>query len=228
MNEHDKTQQAESPKEIERRRKRFNDYGMLIGTMIAAVATVLAWHEARLTREETHHDAEGSLKIQQQSVQAQIDSLQTEQRPFIRVDAGPIAEETTKSIIDLKPERVYVTNLNYSVSGKTPALNVRFFYSAEEYQNPVSQPDLRKRFEIVREDEGSRESLIYPGTPTSSGPIQYPQASDGIILYGYVLYDDLFHLSHRTEFCYRAYSFPKGSKERRRPALCPGFIPTIT
>ena len=59
----------------EERRKRFNDYGMLIATCIASIAAALAWNEARITRNSGDTNAAAALKIQ-------TDTLDEQKRQF--------------------------------------------------------------------------------------------------------------------------------------------------
>src|ERR1700739_4156463 len=94
----------DSSKQEEHRRKVISDYGMLIGTLIAGIATVLAWNEARLTRKAAHEDADKSLKIQQQSAESQKKSVNAQIRQgedSMRLQIEAFKEQRNQSVKSL-------------------------------------------------------------------------------------------------------------------------------
>ncbi|HXP50944.1 MAG TPA: hypothetical protein VN922_13375 [Bacteroidia bacterium] len=95
----------DSSKQEEHRRKVISDYGMLIGTLIAGIATVLAWNEARLTRKAAHEDADNSLKIQQQSAESQKKSVNAQIRQgedSMRLQIEAFKEQRNQSVKSLQ------------------------------------------------------------------------------------------------------------------------------
>lgn len=217
----------------EQHRKTINENLGLIIALLASAAAVWSGYEAHRSRTEARVAADRSLMVQQQSVDAQkksvdaqIQATQLDERPFIIVDMGEIRETTQTSVIDLTKVTVFSTYLKYSVSGRTPAINVRFFSGYGE--GTLLGSEVRKLLQTaVRQNENLTESLIYPGNSVSS-EITYPEAPEGITFYGFVVYDDLFHVSHKTDFCYNAYNFLRTSKTKHLPVLCSQFIPEIT
>jgi hypothetical protein len=206
------------------------NFGLVIA-LFAAVAAFWTGYEARHARLEATEIGKQSLEKQQasvdaqkKSVDAQIQAMQLDERPFIRVDAAEIKEGTQPSLIDRTHIDTFNTAMKYSVSGKTPAINIRFFFGYDDGYLP--EVEIHKRLQIVRQNEGYTESLLYPDNFVSSD-LTYPRKPEGITVYGFVVYNDLFHVSHRTEFCYNAYNFPKASKGTHFPVPCTNFIPEI-
>jgi hypothetical protein len=221
-----KRQDFEAKLEAQKARR---DWMMLIITFAAVAAAYWTGWEARHARMEATLAAKESLKAQQQSVDAQIQAMQYEQRPYIRASIGPIKREEGDFGVKL-----YTFPISFQVSGKTPALDVTVFsgrYDASPAQ--FKQKDYERLLQNAAPDDLSHQSLAYSDSVFNI-LAEFKRDQNFFTIFGYVQYKDLFQVTHRTEFCYVMAGGRMGDDLMRvqsnlyRAVPCLDFTPTIT
>jgi hypothetical protein len=207
-------------------RKRVNENLGLILTAIAAIATALAWNEARLTRKAAHDDAEKSLIVQQQSVekqrdsveaqikqgeesihlqrdalQAQIDALHLDDRPFVTASVKSIGIYQLEDRIGFS----YDVILNHI--GKTAAFKIEVksdcsFTGGGAFEKSKINDVEKHGVVFIADDLGLNQSrpvgiICYVPAKTRESSGQRLVTFRGV-----VAYMDIFQQNHVTTFCY--------------------------
>jgi hypothetical protein len=184
---------------------------MLAITLAAVAAAYWTGYEAHRARREAADAAKESLTTQLQSVDAQIQSMQIEQRPYVNVTFKGMSKDPVSGVF----LRVVAV-----VSGHTPATHVRIRTYCEkgEVTDFGNVPDPEKP--SVGESETVRDSIyssvddrnyMSPGQPMQDSCLIDPKmlASPGPLkVVGVVYYSDLFNRLHRTPFCFASYVRP--------------------
>lgn len=186
-------------------RKHLTENIGLILTGIASIAAALAWNEARLTR------------------QAQIETMQLDERPYVAARAKIHSAGSQASEIDVFMQ----------VSGRTPALDVALI------SDPALEHESAESFlaELRRKQEGKRD---YRSIPTAV--LQIPEAFPGqefpapnstifttaeVTVAGIIVYSDIFKKEHYTKFCFHAPTRWLIKDPEDRVGNCPGFVPEV-
>jgi hypothetical protein len=205
-----KRQQFEAKLEAQKAKR---DWMMLIITFAAVAAAYWTGWEARHARIEATQAAKETVTIQQRSVNAQIEAM--------RLDARPYVSASIKSWrrLGTAPERLGITILITS-SGRTAALNVRLDVGCSQMALFVL-PESRDPTAFIPQ----ATPILAPSSATQKGRV-CPFTSDSPLkIYGRVTYADLFKQPHSTSFCFEIGN-PYGKYETAYP--CSEFKVDIT
>ncbi len=184
------------------------DWMMVIITFAAVAAAYWTGYEARHARIEAAQAAKESLRTQQQSVDAQIQTMQVEQRPYINVtferfNTDPLGSDSVQ------------VHVNLTSNGRTPATAVRVRTYCEQAEitdfSKVLDPS-KKLWENPTPRESIYESIqdrdyLMPGQSmqTECSFVVDAHSEEPMKIIGIVSYIDLFELPHITPFCFVSY-----------------------
>ena len=214
------------------------DWMMLIITFAAVAAAYWTGWEARQARLDGAEIGRKSLEKQQASVDAQIDATHQEHRPYIVTHTAilpGVGERLGKGVFfsgDLLPGKSRDTfQIILENPGQTPALDVHFYgavLGSEQYHPFTSDP--HKLLTMAVESQSFSQRAVYSNAPATQS-FGLPRFEGPYYVIGYILYHDLFSLSHRTEFCYHVYVanwhvLTKDELPQSRP--CPNFSPQVS
>jgi hypothetical protein len=207
-------------KDQTQRVKEITDWGMLIATCIAALFAgwaALEAHQSRLSADKTAKDA----------LNAQIQIMQIDQRPYIKV---------IRKISDLSydgAQIVFTVRMQMEASGRLPALKIAAQYVCQtnrKYEKTSGlQPYLiGSHLEAYRGILNAAQNIEFGCATTVDSSVR------NALIIGIASYKDLFKINHQTPFCYQA-DFPdftgllRSYKVLNVPTYpCPDFEPEIT
>lgn len=200
----------------EHHRKKVNENLGLLIALAASLAAIWTGHEATRGRIEAANASTESLRIQQQSVDAQIKLLEAQTNafrfatePIISVKAGNVAVARHANQITMTASVAFV------VEGKTPALEVRSEVSCRLEENfyGMSGP--------LESNYYSLTSFIEPNHPVTTHECQATtgRPNTTLVVYGQIKYVDFHRQNHHTPFCFY---LPYQRFVQRKPFLsCP-------
>jgi hypothetical protein len=207
------------------------EFSTKAGAMVTAINTSLA--EDRTAIRETLKDNREAIAATERQInsalsdstaqgKAVIKSAASQMRLDQRAWVGFIADSVTFVNGNEIDQGIAVQN-----TGKTPAVNVRMKSQGKliPHGDEVTQPDYKVRWQFGEDTASAstmppgnlRQIFVQPVQFTPEGVKQI--RSGGVVLYqfGFVTYDDVFGLHHRTDFC--VYVLPGLA----RTADCPKF-----
>jgi hypothetical protein len=181
------------------KQKATREWLMLIITVAAVLAGAWTAYEARHARIEAAQAAKDSLSTQQQSVNAQIEAMQLDERPFVVVQSGDWSIRrgySAHKVVGLVPTVSY----RIAVRGKTPAMNIYITAICtldEQYQTATKSPSPKADFLSQFLSEGDSPGYFLDGLRVRQG------AQPRLRFVGELSYSDYFQKLHHSPFCFR-------------------------
>jgi hypothetical protein len=200
-------------------RKTINENLGLIIALLASAAAVWSGYEAHKSRQEARNAADKSLAIQQQSVDAQIEAMRLEQRPYVEAQFQNLSFGFDG----------YSFNIRLTSKGNTPAVNVHLLpyctnkSDGEEvldFKTLPQRPDLQS----TEKQNPLNTQYLMPQSSTSV-PCNIQELSLSSRVIGVVSYTDLFNQNHHTPFCFHI--LVPGFAEKqfpRKPLISPNDV----